>query len=231
MRFSASLAVVALLGGVADALVPLARRGARRGGARAPRAVGGAPDFAEVVALTETAALPEAMGATLQPAPLVAFVSIFASFAWLRTRVDAYNAAADDWDAASVVLRDAKVQQLTSGTASDDNAAAVASAAAELDAAAAAMQRARSVAVGTFNVRLRVPSRGPDAGKTKAAVPDAPQEMPQLQQIVVLTVMVVSLLPLLALMSADPMSAPSPALQQAFQALDTASPSDLARGL
>jgi hypothetical protein len=86
------------------------------------------------------------------------------------------------------VLRAAKVQQLTSGTASDDNAAAVAAAQADLGAAAAAMQRARSLAVGAFNVRLRVPSRGPDAGKTAAAAPDAPQDAPQLQQIVVLTV-------------------------------------------
>eukprot|EP00633_Aureoumbra_lagunensis_P000665 CAMPEP_0197287550 /NCGR_PEP_ID=MMETSP0890-20130614/4037_1 /TAXON_ID=44058 ORGANISM="Aureoumbra lagunensis, Strain CCMP1510" /NCGR_SAMPLE_ID=MMETSP0890 /ASSEMBLY_ACC=CAM_ASM_000533 /LENGTH=215 /DNA_ID=CAMNT_0042757341 /DNA_START=100 /DNA_END=747 /DNA_ORIENTATION=- len=156
---------------------------------------------------------------SVEALPLVSFSFVFLSFAWLRTRVNGYNSAADAYASAEEELREAKVQQLTGGK--DDFAAErVSQAAKRTDAARIAMEKARTINVGDISLRIRLPQRPGALKSEEESTPSSSFLASAFVRNLLLGSTLFLLIPLFFLMAADPMKPPSPALDATFRALD-----------
>ena len=169
------------------------------------------------------------MGFQMQTLPMVSTGLIAASFGWLRWKVNSYNAKGDELDVALSRLRDARVQELTSGT----NASSAADdAAARVDALREEMEAARAVDLFGVTARIRVidrsrpeetserPSRAGSPRTPRAAEAESPLLGKRSVRILALASTVVLLLPILLLLAADPMAPPSPALSSTLSSLE-----------
>ena len=170
------------------------------------------------------------MGFQMQTLPMVSTGLIAASFGWLRWKVNSYNAKGDELDVALSRLRDARVQELTSGT--NASSAAADDAAARVDALREEMEAARAVDLFGVNARIRVidrsrpaekserPSRAGSPRTPRAAEAESPLLGKRSVRILALASTVVLLLPILLLLAADPMAPPSPALTSTLSSLE-----------
>lgn len=163
--------------------------------------------------------------------PLLSTSVVAASFAWLRLKTNAYNAAGDDVDALLTELRDLKVAELTSGDS--ESSSRVAAAEAALEAARIEMEEARTVRgpLG-FTARLRLPERGQGPNGRKAKATPSGDDSSALGlglereavRIAILGSVALLLLPVVFLLAADPMKPASPELAASLRALGDGAP-------
>lgn len=165
------------------------------------------PTRLHVEPLNGAVAVATDMGPQVQALPMLSFTFVTLSFAWLRTRVEQYNSAAERFEEATAQLRRAKVDLLTSGE--PGLADQVSTASRNLDEARAAMEDARTIRgpLG-FVASIRVGGRAKPQVDYDREPSAASSLVSSLLRTTLLASTIVVLVPLFALTMADPMLPP-----------------------